>query len=109
MGRGNLTQQGGPPFVPTLRAQNVIDHAVVGYKIPRLLDQKNDGEMTIGAPDPSKFDPSTLVTMANINKQNAWEVDIGSIQVNGQVAIFLTRTAVFTTSTPWILAPQSVS
>ena len=37
--------------------------------ISRLSDGLNDGEITFGGLDQSRFDPKTLVTMFNINQK----------------------------------------
>ena len=107
--RGILSQQGVPTVVEVLRAQNMIDQAIVGYKIPRLADQKNDGGVTFGAADLSKFQSSTLVTMPNVDPQGFWAAAIDSIEVNNQVLISQNRTASMDTGTSYIVAPEAVS
>ena len=109
LSRGILSRQGVPTVVEVLRAQNMIDQAVVGYKIPRLADQKNDGGVTFGAADLSKFQSSTLVTMPNVDPQGFWAAAIDSIEVNNQVLISQNRTALMDTGTSFIVAPEAVS
>lgn len=57
-----------------LRAQGLIPAAITSYKIPHLVDHKDDGEVTFSALVPTKFDPITLVAIQNTNLIGSWEV-----------------------------------
>lgn len=55
---------------------------------------RNDGEVTFGGLDQTKFDPATLDTFANVNKQGFWEGDMPAVTVNDQDAGLQGRTAI---------------
>ena len=89
-------------------AQNgLIADAITSYKISRVADQKNDGEITFGGLDTSKFDSASLVTFANVNKQGFWEGSMTAVTVNGQSTGLSGRTAILDTGTTLIIAPAA--
>jgi hypothetical protein len=53
--------------VESLAKAGLIKEAITSFKISRLADRKNDGEVTFGGLDASKFDQQTLVTIDNVN------------------------------------------
>lgn len=59
-----------------------------------LADNKNDGEVTFGGLDATKFDPATLTTFANVNAQGFWEGDMPAVTVNGKDTGLQNRTAI---------------
>lgn len=87
--------------------QGLIADAITSYKISRLADAKNDGEVTFGGLDQTKFDPATLTTVANVNTQGFWEADMPAVTVNGQDTKLAGRTAILDTGTTLIIAPQA--
>lgn len=109
LGQSGLSQQKLPTPVEALASAGVIDQAIVGYKIPRLADSKNDGEITFGGLDPSKFQSHTLVQVPNVNQNGFWEVDLDAVLVNGQNLGVQGQTAILDTGTSLILAPPEVS
>ncbi|KAH9033486.1 acid protease [Lactarius pseudohatsudake] len=66
-----------------------IKDAIVSYRISRLADQKNNGEITFGGLDPSKFDQTTLVTT---------ELDGNDLGLTGRTAILDTGTTLIIAS-----------
>ena len=90
--------------VESLAANGLIDEAITPYKISRLQDDLNDGEITFGGLDPTKFDPNTLVTFDNVNTQGFWEGAV-SFSVDGQDLGLDGRTAILDTGTTLIIAP----
>jgi hypothetical protein len=80
--------------VESLAQNGLINDAITSFKLSRLADQKNDGEVTFGGLDQTKFDPSSLVTFDNVNTQGFWEGDMPSVTVNGQDAGLQGRTAI---------------
>ena len=103
------SSQGQLTPIESLAAQGSVPAAIVSYKISRLADKKNDGEITFGGLDPSKFDQSTLVTMNNVNTQGFWEANLDAVTVNGADTGLRTRTAILDTGTALILMPGAVS
>jgi len=104
-----LSQQGVPTPVEALASAGLIPKAITSYKISRLADQLNDGEITFGGLDSTKFDANTLTTFDNVNTQGFWEGNMDSVTVNGSDLGLQGRTAILDTGTTLIVAPPAVS
>jgi len=107
LAQSGISQQGVPTPVESLQAAGLIPAAITSYKISRLADQKNDGEITFGNLDTTKFDQATTVTIPNVNKQGFWEGAMDAITVNGQDTGLQARTAILDTGTTLIIAPPA--
>lgn len=94
-----ISRQRTSTIVDTLQQQGLIREAITSYKIPRLADGKNDGELTLGGMNPDKYDPDTLVTVPNVNLLGFWEAEIGAVTVNGNDMGWTNRTAIMDTGT----------
>jgi hypothetical protein len=105
LAQSTLSQQKTPTPVESLASQGLIADAITSYKISRAADNKNDGEITFGALDTTKFDPATLTTIPNVNTQGFWEGAIDAVTVDGQDAGLQGRTAILDTGTTLIVAP----
>ncbi|KAK7044228.1 hypothetical protein VNI00_007950 [Paramarasmius palmivorus] len=90
LGFGKQSIMREPHTKPLLSAfcdAGLITSPTVSFKIPRLQDQgdpNTEGEMTIGAVNPSRFVGDSIVKMKNTNPMGFWEVPVDSITVNGQ-------------------------
>ena len=84
-----------------------IKEAIVSYKISRLDDQKNDGQVTFGGLDASKFDQNTLVTLNNVNNAGFWEGAIDAASVDGNDLGLNGRTAILDTGTTLLIVPPA--
>jgi hypothetical protein len=84
-----------------------IQEAIVSFKISRLADQKNDGEVTFGGLDTTKFDQNTLVTVKNVNLKGFWEGAIDAVSVDGNDLGLNGRTAILDTGTTLMVLPQA--
>jgi len=100
-----LSEQKTPTPVESLASNGLISDAITSYKISRAADNKNDGEITFGALDTTKFDSSTLTTIANVNTQGFWEGALDAVTVDGQDAGLQGRTAILDTGTTLMVAP----
>lgn len=108
LAQSTLSEQKTPTPVEALSQQGLIPEAIVSYKISRLADGKNDGEITFGAVDPTKFDASTATTFANINKDGFWEGQMDDVTLDGKSLNFNGgRTAILDTGTTLLVAPQA--
>lgn len=103
-----LSEQGVPTPIEALATAGLIDAPIVSYKVARLSDQKNDGEVTFGALDPAKFDNNTLVNLDNVSQVGFWEANLDDVAVDGQSLGLQGRTAIVDTGTTIILAPPNV-
>ena len=95
-----------PTPVEVLAKKGLIKEAITSYKISRLSDGHNDGEIMFGGLDQSKFDPKTLVTMPNVNKDGYWEADLAGASVDGKDLGFKGRTAIFDTGSTLLTIPE---
>lgn len=90
----------------SLAKAGLIQSAITSYKIPRLADGKNDGEITFGGIDDTKIDTATATTMSNVNKNGFWEVPF-TASVGGKDLGLSGRTAILDTGTSLIIAPPA--
>lgn len=104
LAKSTLSNQGVSTPVESLAEHGLIKEAITSYKISRVSDGLNDGEITFGGLDQSKFDPQTLVTFNNINKDGFWEADF-TVSVNDADLGLQGRSAILDTGTTLILAP----
>ncbi|KAJ7242790.1 aspartic peptidase domain-containing protein [Mycena haematopus] len=82
LGGKGLSNQGVPTPVQALKNTGFIDAAITSYRLPRLLDDTNNGEITFGGLDDTKFDPTTLVTVNNTG-DGFWQAPLDGVSVNG--------------------------
>jgi hypothetical protein len=85
----------------------LITDSITAFKLARLDDQLNDGEVTFGALDTSKFDSATLVSLDNVNKDGFWEAAMDAVTVDGTDVGLTGRTAILDTGTSLIIAPPA--
>ncbi|KIJ52604.1 hypothetical protein M422DRAFT_26177 [Sphaerobolus stellatus SS14] len=107
LAQSGLSQQGVPTPVESLASAGLISKAITSYKISRLADGKNDGEITFGGLDNTKFDSATLVTVPNVNTQGFWEGNLDAVSVDGTDLGLQGRTAILDTGTTTIIAPAA--
>jgi len=93
--------------VEALAKNGLIRDAITSYKISRLEDGKNDGEITFGGLDATKFDSKTLTTVKNVSPVGFWEASMPDISVDGKSAGLKARTAILDTGTTLIIAPPA--
>ncbi|KAG8740654.1 hypothetical protein FRC10_004064 [Ceratobasidium sp. 414] len=101
-----LANQSVPTPPESLAKAGLIQSPITSYKISRLADGKNDGEITFGGIDQTKIDPATLTTIANVNKIGFWEVPF-TPSVGGKDLGLSGRTAILDTGTSLIIAPPA--
>ena len=105
--RSTLSEQRTLTPVESLAKAGLIQEAITSFKLSRLADQKNDGEVTLGGLDTSKFDQKTLVTINNVNAEGFWEGAVDAVSVNGTDLGLTGRTAILDTGTTLLLVPQA--
>ncbi|KAI0768109.1 aspartic peptidase domain-containing protein [Trametes elegans] len=107
LAQSTLSQQGVATPVEALAKAGLIDDAITSYKISRLADNKNDGEITFGALDETKFDKATLVTFDNVADSGFWEGAMDAVTVDGKDVGLQGRSAILDTGTTLIIAPEA--
>ncbi|KAJ7454780.1 aspartic peptidase domain-containing protein, partial [Mycena latifolia] len=112
--KSSLSIQQTPTLVEALQATGLIERNIISYKIPRLTDGKNDGEIALGGMNPAKYDASSLVRVKNVNTGGFWEADLDAtslmdiLQVNGEKLDLFnkSRHCIFDTGTTLFIAPE---
>ena len=106
LAQSTLSEQGVLTPVESLAQNGLISEAITSYKLGRVSDGNNDGEITFGGLDQSKFDPNTLATFPNVNQNGFWEGAV-SASVNGNDLGLQGRTAILDTGTTLMVLPTA--
>jgi hypothetical protein len=101
-----MSQIGVLTPVESLAELGLIGEAITSYKLGRVSDGHNDGEITFGGLDETKFDPNTLVTFPNVSPYGYWEGDV-SVSVNSKDLGLQGRTALLDTGTTLFAVPSA--
>ncbi|KAI0292107.1 acid protease [Russula brevipes] len=107
LAKSTLSQQQTLTPVEALAKAGLIKEAITSFKISRLADQKNDGQVTFGGADTSLFDQKTLVTLDNVNANGFWEAGIDSLTLDGKDLGLQGRTAILDTGTTLLIVPPA--
>ena len=107
LGQSTLSEQRTLTPPESLAKGGQIKEAIVSYKLSRLADKKNDGEVTFGGLDASKFDQNTLVTLNNVNKKGFWEAGLDAVSVDGNDLGLQGRTTILDTGTTVMIVPTA--
>ncbi|KAK7032858.1 acid protease [Favolaschia claudopus] len=105
--KDSLSMQQTPTLLNALRNAGLISERIWSYKISRYSDGKNDGELTIGSMDTSKYKANSLVRVPNMSSAGFWEIELGSVTVNGQILNLGRRSCILDTGTTLLIAPKS--
>ncbi|THV02858.1 acid protease [Dendrothele bispora CBS 962.96] len=105
LAQSTLSEQKTLTPIEALAKQGLVQSAITSFKISRAADNLNDGEITFGGVDQTKFDAQTLTTFANVNQQGFWEGAMDAVTVDGQDTGLQGRTAILDTGTTLIVAP----
>ena len=101
-----LSGQGTPTPVEALAKSRKIQSAITSYKISRLSDGLNDGEITFGGMNTNKFNQDAVATLENKNTLGFWEGSMDSVTVDGVNLFINDRTAIFDTGTTFLVVPD---
>ncbi|KAF8802550.1 aspartic peptidase A1 [Phlegmacium glaucopus] len=107
LAQSTLSQQNTLTPIESLASAGLVQDSIVSYKISRLADNLNDGEITFGGLDNTKFDSNTLVNVHNVNTQGFWEANLDSASVNGTDAGLTGRTTILDTGTTLMVLPDN--
>jgi hypothetical protein len=107
LAQSTLSEQRTLTPTESLAKGGQIKEAIVSFKISRLADQKNDGEVTFGGLDASKFDKNTLVTLNNVNQKGFWEAGLDAVSVDGNDLGLKGRTTILDTGTTLLIVPPA--
>jgi len=105
LAQSTISEQRTLTPVEALAKTGVISDAIVAYKLARVADNKNDGEITFGGLDTTKFDPTSLVTVPNVNRKGFWEANVDDASVGNKSLALQGRTAILDTGTTLAIIP----
>ncbi|CAD6907031.1 unnamed protein product [Tilletia controversa] len=105
LARSELSNAGTPTPIDALFAAGQVSAPVMGYRLGRVADGRNDGEVTFGGVDKLRFS-GNLIEVDNISKQGFWEAAMGAVTFGGRDLGLSGRTAILDTGTTLIVAPK---
>jgi hypothetical protein len=105
LAQSTISEQRTLTPVESLAQSGLISDAIVSYKLGRVSDNNNDGEITFGGLDTTKFDPNTIVTVSNVNQKGFWEANVDDAIVGNQSLGLQGRTAILDTGTTLAIIP----
>lgn len=100
-----LSEEHVPTPIQALYSAKLISNPIVSFRISRLADELDDGEVTFGGLDENQYNASTLTTIPNVSDLGYWEGDINAIMVNGTNTGLAGRRAILDTGTTLLLVP----
>ncbi|KZT59149.1 acid protease [Calocera cornea HHB12733] len=96
---------GRPSPAQYLYINGAIPEPVTSIKVPRLADGRNDGEVTFGSLDSTKYVADTLVTLSSDNS-GYWRTTVDDVTVAGQsLATLTSKSVIFDTGTSFLNGP----
>lgn len=107
LAQSTLSEQGVLTPVESLAQNGTISAAITSFKLGRVADGTNDGEVTFGGLDSSKFNAASLTTLNNVNTEGFWEAAMDAVSVGGTDVGLTGRTAILDTGTTLIIAPPA--
>ncbi|KAE8225421.1 hypothetical protein CF319_g1829 [Tilletia indica] len=105
LARSELSNAGTPTPIDALFASGQVSAPVMGYRLGRVADGRNDGEVTFGGVDKLRFS-GNLIEVDNVSKQGFWEAAMGGVSFGGRDLGMSGRTAILDTGTTLIVAPK---
>ncbi|KAK0548188.1 hypothetical protein OC846_004578 [Tilletia horrida] len=105
LARSELSNAGVPTPIDALFASGQVSAPVMGYRLGRVADGHNDGEVTFGGVDRLRF-KGNLIEVDNVSKQGFWEAAMDAVSFNGKDLGLKGRTAILDTGTTLIVAPR---
>lgn len=106
LAKSSLSTQQTPTPIEALASAGLVSDPIVSYKLARFAND-NDGEITFGGLDSSKFVANTLVTLPNVNTLGFWEASLDSVSVNGMDLGLNDRTTILDTGTTVMILPEA--
>ncbi|GAA6033451.1 hypothetical protein JCM8097_001403 [Rhodosporidiobolus ruineniae] len=108
----SLSSQSVPTPIERLASDGLVLSPQMGYKLGRVADGKNDGEVTFGGVDGGKY-KGGLAVVENVSKQGFWSAPLLSLSIDNLTLPFssssgsTTRSAILDTGTTLIIAPPA--
>ncbi|KAF2759630.1 acid protease [Pseudovirgaria hyperparasitica] len=94
-----------PSLMEALIHERLIDAKVIGVHLGRHATPPIDGELNLGAPNPTRYDGDLHYIDIIDNANGFWEIPIDDAGVNGQSSGLQGRSAILDTGTSFLLIP----
>ncbi|KAF7503962.1 hypothetical protein GJ744_002987 [Endocarpon pusillum] len=104
LGRDSSNRLGTPTLMDIMASQRLLKANLFGVHLFRNGDGANDGQITFGAPDSSKFS-GKLSYIDSVATDGLWEIPSDGAGVDGQSLGLTGKTAIIDTGTSYILMP----
>lgn len=106
----SLSNSGKPTPIDSLYSSKLVSAIVMGYHLGRAADKDNDGEVTFGGVDGTKYSGS-LVEIPNVSQEGFFEIDVQGVSFGGKAisGINSASTAILDTGTTLMVAPPSAA
>jgi hypothetical protein len=108
LAKKTLSNSGNPTPIDALFSANLVPATVMGYHLARAADQNNDGEVTFGGVDGTKY-TGNLVQIPNVSKDGFFEIAIQGASFGGKAITGIPSgsTAILDTGTTLMVAPSA--
>ena len=105
LGRPSSDTLGTDTIMQVLDQQGTLPKNIVGVHLQRASDGTNDGEITFGGVDSSRY--SGKLSYTKVANTENWEIAASDAGVNGNGIGFTGKTAIIDSGTSYILMPES--
>lgn len=94
--------------IQALYSNNKVSQPIVGYRLGRVADNNNKGQITFGAVDESQVSGS-LHQFSNQNDNGYWQIQLDSVKIGSKTVSSSSTSATLDTGTSLIVAPQDAA
>lgn len=104
----SLSNSGKPTPIDSLYSSKLVSAVVMGYHLGRAADKVNDGEVTFGGVDSTKY-TGNLVEIPNVSTEGFFEIALQGVSFGGTsiTGIGSGNTAILDTGTTLMVAPPA--
>ncbi|KAI9771273.1 MAG: hypothetical protein M1840_002243 [Geoglossum simile] len=106
LGRPQSNSLKTPTIMETLVSEKLIKKNLFAVNLQRNSDGSNDGVVTFGDWDKSRFD-GDLSWIDNVSKDGLWEIPVSDVAVDSNAGKFVGKTAIIDTGTSMVLLPPN--
>lgn len=108
LGSASSSAQKVPTFMDNLVTSGMLTRKLVAFNIHRAKDNDNDGQVSFGVVDTTKFS-GALISVKNVAKGGLWEAAIEGITVAGTAITIGTISGIIDTGTTLLIAPPALA
>lgn len=108
LAKKQLSNSGKPTPIDSLYSKKLVTAPVMGYHLGRAADDDNDGEVTFGGVDATKY-ADDLIEIDNVSDEGFWEIPVEGVSFDGKTISEFSngtqRTAILDTGTTLMVMP----